>query len=100
MGGLQEETSRRLPGSQDFRAWIFLLASHVVHVAWHDFRANTCLLGKSWDRSLGSSNLEVLITKYFQNWHANEPNDAHGSEDCAHISIQFSLNWERLKEYR
>ena len=49
MGGLQEETSRRLPGSQDFRAWIFLLASHGTQVAWHDFWAETCSLGKSWD---------------------------------------------------
>jgi len=36
----------------------------------------------------------------FQNWHEKEPNNAHGSEDCAHISIQFSLDWDRLKEYR
>ena len=46
MGGLQEETSRRLPGSQDFRAWIFLLASHGTQVAWHDFRAKIFSLGK------------------------------------------------------
>ena len=35
-----------------------------------------------------------------QNWHENEPNDAHSSEDCAHISAKLSLQWDRLKEYR